>query len=191
MKGNVDKKVIGFDMDGVIIDHIPNKVKLAKDLGFDITARQTPSEILRNIMPTPEYKELQHILYYHPEFGLSAPLMAGVKSVLTKIKQEKIPYFLISRRKNRENPSMAVRLLKKHGLWPEYFNETNTHFVTEIEDKETKAKELGITHYIDDERKVLGALVSVKNKFLFDSLGAFPNSEYPRLTSWEDISDLL
>lgn len=178
-------------MDGVIINHIPNKIKLAKDLGFEITDKQTPSEILRTLIPTKPYRELQAILYDHPEIGLSAPLMPGVEKVLARIKKEKIPYFLISRRKNRENPNTAIRLLKKHGLWPKYFNATNTHFVVEVQDKETKAKELGITHYVDDERKVLGALVSVENKFLFDSLGAFPESEYPRVISWEDISNLL
>ena len=191
MKHAVDKKIIGFDMDGVIIDHVPNKVKLAAELGFNITKEQTPSEILRTIMPTPQYRELQGILYDHPQIGLSAPMMPGVKEVLAKIKSKKIPYFLISRRKNRENPSMGVKLLVKHGLWPEYFNEKNTYFVKEVEEKEHKAKELGITHYIDDERKVLTALVSVKNRFLFDRLGAFPNSEYTRLTSWKEISRLL
>jgi len=187
----VNKKIIGFDMDGVIIDHMPNKVKLAAEFGFNITKEQTPSEILRTLMPTSQYKELQGILYDHLEVGLSAPLMPGVKEVLVKIKDKKIPYFLISRRKNRENQNMAVKLLTKHGLWPKYFNEKNTYFVREIKDKEIKAKALGITHYIDDERKVLTALVSVKNRFLFDRLGAFPNSEYTRLTSWKEISRLL
>ena len=191
MKHTVDNKIIGFDMDGVIIDHVPNKVKLAAEFGFNITKEQTPSEILRTIMPTPKYRELQNILYDHPEVGLSAFLMPGVKEVLAKIKDKKIPYFLISRRKNRENPSMAIKLLTRHGLWPEYFNEKNTYFVKEIEEKEFKAKELGITHYIDDERKVLTALVSVKHKFLFDYLGVFPNSEYSRIASWEEISKLI
>ena len=117
--------------------------------------------------------------------------MPGVKKVLAKMKTQKITFFLISRRENKENPNMAVRLLKKHGLWPKYFNETNAHFVTKDVDKETKAKELGITHYIDDKRKVLSVLVSVKNKFLFDSLGVFPDSEYPRVTSWEEIAKII
>lgn len=190
MKPQVDK-VIGFDMDGVIVNHIKNKIKLAKQFGVKITPAQTPSEIIKTTMPLPQYRELQYLLYDHPEIGLSAPLMPGVKGVLAEIKKKKIPYFLISRRKNRTAPSMAVKLLAKHGLWPKYFNEKNSHFVEEIKDKETKAKELGITHYIDDEGKVLAALASVKNKFLFDSLGVFKSNPYKKVVSWKEISELI
>lgn len=191
MKHAVDKKIIGFDMDGVIVNHIRNKIKLAKQFGVRITPAQTPSEIIKTTMPLPQYGKLQYLLYDHPEIGLSAPLMPDVKKVLAKIQQKKIPYFLISRRQNRTAPSMGIKLLIKHGLWPKYFNEKNTYFVKEIADKEIEAKKLGITHYFDDEQKVLTALVSVKNKFLFDPLGVFKDSPYKRLSSWKELSGLI
>lgn len=185
------KKIIGFDMDGVIVNHVQNKIKLAKQFGVKITPAQTPSEIIKTTMPLPKYRELQYLLYDHPEIGLTSPLMPGVKKVLAEIQKKKVPYFLISRRQNRTAPSIAVKLLTKHGLWPKYFNEKNTYFVKEIADKEARAKALGITHYFDDEQKVLTALVSVKNKFLFDSMGVFKDSPYKRLSSWEEISKLI
>lgn len=191
MKPQVDKKVIGFDMDGVIINHIRTKVKLAKQFGVKITPAQTPSEVMKTTMPLPQYRELQYLLYDHPKIGLLSPLMPGVKKVLAEIQKKKVPYFLISRRQNRTVPSMAIKLLTKHGLWPKYFNEKNTYFVKEIEDKEVEAKKLGITHYFDDEQKVLTALVSVKNKFLFDSLGVFKNTPHNRITSWKEISEII
>ena len=178
-------------MDGVIIDHVSNKIKFAAKFGFNITKEQTPSEILQTLMPTTQFGELRDIIYDDPQIGLSAPLMLGVREVLAKVKEKRIPYFLISQRKNLENPNMAVKLLIRHGLWPEYFNEKNAYFVKKIEEKEFKAKELGITHYIDDEQRVLAALVSVKYRFLFDYLGAFPDSEYNRITSWKEISELI
>jgi len=188
MKNTVDKKIIGFDMDGVIIDHVSNKIRSAKKFGFKITKKQTPTEIIRTLIPQPEYGKFQTYLYNHPVNGLRPKPMPGVKKVLSVMKKSGVPFFLISRRKKHH---ISKILLKKNGLWPKYFNKDNTFFVDEIEDKEIKAKELGITHYIDDERKVLTALVSVKNKFLFDYLGAFPDSEYKRISSWKEIAKLI
>ncbi len=188
-KLQVDKKVIGFDMDGVIIDHAKRKVILAKSLGFKIKIKETPSEIIKNLItPLPTYREFQRILYDAPETALYSPLMPEVKSVLTKIVKSNIPYYLISRRKQEKT---AIALLTKHDLWPKYFNKKNTFFVLEPEDKEVKAKALGITHYIDDEQKVLDILHSVSNKILFDSLGIFKNSGYTRVKSWKEVAKLI
>jgi len=188
-KPQVDNKIIGFDMDGVILDHADRKISLAKDFGFKIKKYQTPSEIIKNLItPLATYREFQRILYDAPETALHSPLMPGVKSVLVKIKSSNIPYYLISRRKKE---STAIALLTKHGLWPKYFNKKNTFFVLEPEDKEIKAKALGITHYFDDEQKVLGVLHSVPNKILFDSLGVFKNSGYARVKSWKEIARLI
>jgi 5'(3')-deoxyribonucleotidase len=188
MRQQVDKKIVGFDMDGVIIDHVRNKIRLAGLFGVKLTPAQTPSEIIKNTMPEPQYRELQYLLYDHPEIGPSAPMMPGVKLVLEKLQKQGVPYFLISRRKRA---GTAVKLLSRHGLWPKYFNKKNTYFVKEVEDKEVKAKALGITHYIDDEQKVLKALNSVKNKFLFDYIGVFKDTPYNRITSWREISRLI
>ena len=192
MKHTVDnkesKKIIGFDMDGVIINHVRNKIRLAGLFGVKLAPHQTPSEIIKTTMSEPQYRELQYLLYDHPDIGPSAPMMPGAIKVIEKIRRQGIPYFLISRRKKA---GTAVKLLTRHGLWPKYFNEKNTYFVKEIEDKETRAKKLGITHYIDDEQKVLNALVSVKNKFLFDYLGVFKNTPHKRVSSWKEIAKLI
>ena len=183
------KKIIGFDMDGVIIDHAQRKVDLAKDFGFKIKKAETSSEIIRNLItPLSVYRDFQRVLYDEPKTSLFSPLMPGVKTVLAQINKSKIPYFLISRRK-KEKP--AIMLLIKHGLWPKYFNKKNTFFVLEPEDKEIKAKVLGITHYIDDEQKVLDVLHSIPNKIHFDHLDVFKNSPYRRIKSWKEIAKLI
>lgn len=175
-------------MDGVIIDHTENKILVAKELGFEITPEQTPSEVLKKYIPDPEYRRLQNIIFGDIGRIKQPPLMPGVNGVLEKLRTSEMKIFLVSRRKITEN---AIALLKNHELWPKYFNKSNTFFVKEIEDKETEAKKLGITHYIDDENRVLAALTSVPNKRLFDQHNVFHDSEFSRLTKWEEAEEFL
>lgn len=124
MKSQVDKKIIGFDMDGVIIDHTARKIALAKSFGFKLNKKETPPEVMKRLIPEPEYRKLQYFLYDHPETALLPSLMPGIKSVLARVKRSGLPYCLISR---RQKSKMSQKLLEKHGLWPKYFNEKNTY----------------------------------------------------------------
>lgn len=185
---DLNKKVIGFDMDGVILDPTQNKISSAKKLGVSITKKQTPSEIIRTIIPQKAYEKFKNYLYDDTTSLLRQRLMPGVKNVLNYVLKNHVPYFLISKQINHP---MAVKILKHHGLWPKYFNKKNAFFVDGIEAKNTKAVQLGITHYFDDETQVLEKLVDVKNKFLFDHLDAFKNSGYARVKSWKEIAKLI
>ncbi len=187
-KDKKTKKIIGFDMDGVILDHTQNKIRSAKKLGFSIKKEQTPSEIIRAIIPQSVYEEFKAYLYDGPTSSFRQQLMPGVKAVLNYLIKNDIPYFLISKQKNHQ---VAVKILKCHTLWPKYFNEKNAFFVDGPEAKDVKAVELGITHYFDDEPRVLEKLVSVENKFLFDHLDVFKNSGYARVKSWKEIARLI
>lgn len=172
-------------MDGVIIDHTIPKMRLAEKFGFSITPEQTPSDVLRNIMPDDVRHEFQHMLYSDAKIALSAPMMRGVKPALREILKREIPFVLITRRKD---PAVTIQLLEKHGLWPEFFHDKNTFFVLNPEDKNTKAVELGLTHYLDDELKVLRALADVENRFLFDKYQVFSEDPYYKRThSWQDF----
>lgn len=177
--------IIGFDLDGVIIDHTENRLKLAKKFGFDLDPPQSHPEVIGNLIPEKALEELKNQLYHDPSIALSAPLMPGAMEVLEKFQSEDRPIFLISRRKKS---GMAVRLLEQHGIWPKYFNETNTFFVSRPEDKNVKAMELGITHYIDDELKVLQKLAYVQNRFLFDQFKIQEESDlYRKIASWGEF----
>ena len=175
-------------MDGVIIDHTKNKIRAAKKFGVLVNKEQTPSMLIRKYFSPSDYEKFRNHLYDHVASIHKPDLMPEVKKTLSSIRKNKIPFYLISRQKY---PQKAIGVLNYYDLWPKYFNEKNTYFVKEVEDKETKAKELGITHYIDDEQKVLDALASVKNKFLFDVLDVFKDSPYKRLSSWKEISNLI
>ncbi len=186
-----NKTTIGFDLDGVIIDHTDIKIRLAANEGYELEAEQTCSEIMKNLLPSEVYKKIQYFIYEDPGEAVIQPLMAGVENNLRKIK-EFFPYYLISRRNSEQSKKNAVNLLKIHKLWPAYFNERNVFFVFSREEKNTKARELGITHYIDDERKVLEKLEDVENKFFFNPFGVpeAPNG-CKEIRSWDELPGCL
>jgi len=176
---------LGFDMDGVVINNNPLKLEFAKKLGYKLKITQTASEIIRKILSPEDLKSLQTALYHNLGVSMNADLMPGIVSLLSKIKERKIPYYLISR---RAAPDIAIEYLKVKGLWPKYFNESNAFFVVEPIEKNIKAKELGITHYVDDETKILNVLEDVPNKFLFDHMNVFPEGNYAKVTSHEELA---
>lgn len=183
-KESAVKKVIGLDLDGVIVDHTRMRIRLAKKYGYNLKPKQTPPEILKKHIPTPYRQLVKYFLYTHPDLSQKADLIPQIRLALQYLKKSNNPFYLVSRR--REVP-LAIGLLKKRGLWPAYFNEKNAFFVATTEEKNEKAKALGITHYIDDEMRVLAALQSVKNKFLFDLHGALKKGEYVRVKSWPEL----
>lgn len=169
-------------MDGVILDNAESKIAVAKKFGMTIKLGHTPSEILKTLMPQIVWEEFQNMLYDHPKFAFSTPLMRGTRSILADLNRKKIPMFLISRRKV---PEIAIKILEKHSLWPRYFNEKNSHFVIHPKDKNVEAAKLGITHYIDDELKIINVLSKVPNRFLFDPFNAFKKADnYIKVRSW-------
>lgn len=189
MKSRKEKLVIGFDMDGVILNNADSKIKIAKTLGFEIKPHHTPSAIITTVLPQIILEELQKILYYTPKFILSTPLMRGVRGILAELSVKKIPIFLISRRKM---PEVAIEILKKHSLWPKYFNERNSFFVNHPEDKNKSAVRLGITHYVDDELVNINVLTSVPNRFLFDPYDVFKKADhYIKIKSWSEFKKHL
>lgn len=184
---NSHPKIIGLDLDGVIIDHSEQKLRLAAEFGISLSPEQTHSDIFKRLIPRDVLRQIEQLLYNHPEAHKLSPLMEGAKDGLEKIKNI-APYFLISRRKIKEAAADALRF---HGLWPDFFNEKNAFFVIHPEEKNIKARELGITHYIDDQQTILEYLSAVPNKFLFDKFDIFPDTASIRVKSWNELIDKL
>ncbi|HUZ92949.1 MAG TPA: hypothetical protein VNG29_03045 [Candidatus Paceibacterota bacterium] len=178
--------ILGFDLDGTLVDHTENRLRAAKKLGHSVKKNEASSDVMKKMMSEAEYRELQRLLYDDPEFAFAPPLHAGAMRALQSVRAAGIPYFLVSRRK-KAGP--AIELMKARGLWPEFFNEKNAFFVLEKKDKDAKAQELGITAYIDDEPSVLAELASVKHKFLFDPVGAHAkgSGDYAAIRSWPEF----
>jgi hypothetical protein len=178
---------IGFDFDGVILDHTNSKINLASAMGFEITPAQTPSDVFENHLPPEVVERIKLAIYKIPQIALTSELMSGAREVLGSLKERGIDFYLISRRKV---PVVAEQTLVKLGLWNEIFDETNTFFVEDIEQKAAKAVELGITHFIDDEKKVLDIMNTVSTKILFDQ-HQISESNHPKVSSWEELSRLF
>jgi len=181
-------KVIGFALDGVIIDHTKMKIQLAKKRGFDLKPKDTQSKKIKLALPLPHRRLIEYFLYSHPLLALQAPLMPLAKRGLEKLKQSKIPYFLIS---CRREPELAIKLLRRHGLWPHYFHPKNSFFVIHKEEKNDVAKTFGITYFVDDEVEVLAKLTSVKNHFLFDHYNIFRKTPYTRVENWPKLVEKI
>ncbi len=191
METENSKKIIGFDLDGVIVDHTMIKIKLAEKFGYILKPEQTPSEIIKEIIPQKPLDKIKYSIYEGPQTSACQPLEEGAFAALEKIKMDGIDFFLISRRR-RSGSGAAIELLKKQKLWPEYFNEKNVFFVASPEDKNLKARELGISHFIDDEMEILKKMASVENRFLFDKFNLWQDSDlYRRISSWQEFLRFL
>jgi len=156
---------IGFDMDGVLLDHTDLKLALTQEFGVNIAAAQTHPETLVSLMPKEHYRQLKSKLYGDPIISKQALVMPGAVKLLRSLAEHNIRFTLISRRKE---PIWARELLSHYGFAPHHFQDDNIFFVDSPEAKEVIARQVGITHYIDDEEKVLRCLTSVPNRFLMD-----------------------
>ncbi|MEK7464558.1 MAG: hypothetical protein AAB617_02145 [Patescibacteria group bacterium] len=185
----IKKPTLGLDLDGVIIDHTENKKKLAKDFGFEIATNETPTDIIKHKLPKDVWRKIQTLIYDDPVVGFSPPLVKGAAAGLELLSETGFKFFLISRRKSEGLP---IELLKRVGLWPRYFNKSNTYFVKDKEAKNEKARELGVSAYIDDQPSVLEKLLSVPKKILFDEYGVFPESKnYTKIKTWAEFLEIL
>ena len=186
MTSQDDDFVVGFDLDGVIIDHTQNKMRIAARYGTTLRPEDTHSECMAALFSPEIYREIQKQMYDDTDEALSAPLMEGAFGALASLREHEIPYYLISRRKT---PINALNLIERRGLWGEYFTPENTFFVENMEDKDPVAKKLGVTHFIDDERRVLRLMPSVPHRILFDVRNFFPdNDEFVRVKNWSELS---
>ena len=176
------KKIIGLDLDGVIIDHGSNIVEVARMFGIRLRVFDTAIDILREKVGKDIYRKINNLVFDDPEILSTAPIFDGVEEGLDKIRASNQQYFLISRQKN---PPLAVSNLKAKGLWNKYFNESNSFFLEEIEGKNIMTKKLGVTIYLDDQLRVLNQL-EVEKKFLFDPLGNYQigGLDYVVVSSW-------
>lgn len=185
-----DKRcVVGFDMDGVIVDHTPNKIALARRYGVALTLPDTHSEQLPKIMPRSVYIDFQNELYGDSEFAFSAPLMEGAEATLRMLADHRIRFVLISRRRQPKN---AIALLTRRGLWGTYFTSQNAFFVGSPEEKNAIAVREEVTHFFDDERKVLRVMPDVDRRFLFDTFRQFEDDkDYTRVFDWEMLGQIF
>lgn len=183
------ESIVGFDLDGVIIDHTQNKIKIAARYGITLLLEDTSPARMWKIIPPELNQEMRNQMYDDTDEALSAPLMEGAYSGLAKLREEGVPYFLVSRRKK---PLHAIHLLERRELWGKYFTPENTFFVDEPSEKDIVARKLGLTHFIDDEIQVLDVLGSVQHRILFDARNlCSEKKEYQCVENWNELAVLF
>jgi len=176
---------IGFDLDGVLVDHTLWKQILARKFGYTLTPAQTASDAMRTIVPVEHRREIQRLLYGDDVYALSPSLMPGASELLASLGERGVRCSLISRRRDAD---LALLLMEKHHLRPEFFTDANTVFVATPQDKADACARFGVTHYIDDEVGVLEALASVPHRYLMDPHGAaLPSAHYHAVRSLEEF----
>lgn len=178
--------IVGLDLDGVIVDHTKNRLRLAARLGFTLLPEDTVADVISLKLSPAAHAAIQQAIYDDPRVALTASLVEGAHEGIAWLAERGVPYRLISRRKNGQ---VAIELLRRHNLWPRYFNSRNAEFVVEREDKNKSAREHGVTICLDDETDVLEALTAVPHRFLLDPFDVHEDKSamYTRLASWDEF----
>lgn len=187
---NSKKINIGLDLDGVIIDHTQNKIKVAKSFGFNIKKEETQSEVLKTILPEDKYKKLQRAIY--GKITLDSPPVVSSLTTLKKLrKNNNYNFFIISRRKKRkEDVISGQRWLKKYQIF-KIIPEKNVFFVTEEKDKNIYCKKLKIKIYLDDKIKALKLISSVPYRVFFYPYKVSNNTNFLEIKSWKEFPKFL
>lgn len=184
-----DDIVVGFDLDGVIVDHTQNKMIIASRYGITLSPEETHAERMGKHFTPEMYREIKMQLYDSTDEALDAPLMQGAYGAIAKLYEHHVRYVLVSLQKN---PMHATHLLEKRGLWGKYFTPENTFFAKDPEEKYQIASRLGVTHFIDDEPSILDIMHEIPHRVLFDARHLFPEKhEYVHVHSWSELEGLL
>jgi 5'(3')-deoxyribonucleotidase len=163
MKKTVDKnkKRIGFDIDGVLLDHKKHRTMLARRMGYlDVTEKMSAEEV-KSMMDKKDDKKRQDLQY--GRLTLKTPATKGAARVLKKLGKV-YDIYVISARKPGDNRKYALRMLKKYFDFPE----EKINFVIHNFQKGFVARRLGLSIFIDDNKKSFYLMPQGVKKILFD-----------------------
>ncbi len=189
MKKSVKPLKIGFDFDGVIIDHTQNKIQKARDFGFDIKPDQILAGRLKKIIGPDYYRQLQRHIYGP---GTASGLVAqGAFRVLEQFRESGYEMFIISRRQPKFRPGVLEWLARNI---PGFFDESKILFVRRDYDKDIICRQLKIQIYIDDKVSVLRKLTGVPQKYFYDPYNIkdiFKLKNIKAVSSWSEFLEYL
>lgn len=184
-----DPILVGFDLDGVILDHTTNKIRLAARYGVHLTPPETHAERMGSLLAPEAYREIKAELYNAPGELEHSTLMQGAFDGLATLRDYGVAYALISL---QQNPIHAQHLLEHHGLWGTYFTPENMFFAKNGEEKSRFAGEIGVTHFVDDEANILALMPHIAHRILFDSFDQFtPDAPVVRVRNWTELTAAL
>lgn len=173
---------LGFDLDGVIIDHADHKKALLTKRGFSDAAHFEHHEI-RNLLGDKEYKAFQNELY--GRMSLYAPEIVGAKESLTRLKAAGHNLRIVSQRALGKD--FAFQWLSDHGFQGHLFPDSAIHFVVTNEDKEIICRQFGIALHVDDSLSVLRILSTPQHRILFGYSGSIPPAATAVAPDWPSV----
>ncbi len=178
------KLKIGFDFDGVIIDHTKNKILIAKKYGFDISAIHVAGHRLKKIVPEEIYVKIQDLIY--GPLTLNAPVMPTAAEAMLEL--SKIADLSLVSRRAPDHRQIAIEWLNQN--LPDVFSRGQIFFVDHDPQKKDICKTLGITVFIDDKISVLQYMPDTPHRYWFDQYNSSDDLGYQGLIvvkSWKDF----
>ena len=178
---------IGLDLDGVIIDHTQNAIKVARGLGFKITKEDSHAEVLKRIMPKDSYENFKKAIY--GKLSIYARPMPYALPSIKRLANAGHTLSIISRR--LEDKKYALSWLKDKGIM-EYIPRKRIIFVGDDSQKSLFAKDMGIDVFLDDKIEVLSYMENISYPVLFNALKLdINNDQYREVGSWKEFFTLV
>lgn len=179
---------IGIDLDGVIIDHRPNKLRLAAGFGIPLEPWQANTNVMRNYVAGETYEAIQKPLYTH--LTLEAP---PVKDAVECLKNLPGEAYIISAR-DPSNQHFATEWLRARGLF-EVIPPERVIFCHRGQEKAGHCDRLGLSAFLDDKLSYLEYLSPEMHRVLFDEDNVAHRLAVPAglavAKSWPEFAGLL
>jgi uncharacterized HAD superfamily protein len=154
---------VGLDLDGVIIDHTANKLKLAKGYGYALEPWQANTNVMKRFMERDHYESLQGELY--TIMTLEAPPVAGCLERLPELAGSSEIYIVSAR--SSDSVRHAQAWLMKHRLF-DLIPAERIFFCNDSKDKRGICDRLLVDVFLDDKLSVLASLPEKVKRVLFD-----------------------
>lgn len=153
---------IGLDLDGVIIDHTENKLRLAAERGLELESWQTNANVMGEFVSPEIYREIRDLAYH--EATLAASPVTGALAAIAGLDLE---LFIISARRL---PSVryAQSWLDEHRVY-DHIPAERIFFCGDELEKRQHCQRLGLQAYLDDKINVLRQLPITVRRALLDS----------------------
>jgi hypothetical protein len=179
---------VGIDLDGVIIDHRPNKLRLAAEFGIPLEPWQANTNVMKSIIGAETYEAIQLPLYSH--LTLEAPAVAGAIECLERLPGEA---YIVSAR-DPDNQRFAEEWLERHGVY-RLIPRERVIFCSHGREKPVHCRRLGVAAFLDDKLSFLEYLSPDIRRVLFDEDGVAPKLSLPAglavARSWPEFAELL
>lgn len=178
----MDNRVrIGFDLDGVIIDHRAHKLQQAAHFGYPLEPWQANTNFMATFMPKETYHAIQDNLY--GELTLASPPVVGALETLANLDAA----FYIVAARTPANIRYAQDWLNKYRVF-DLIPADQIFFCGTSEDKRTYCEMLHLHAFMDDKLAVLESLPAGVARVLYDEDAVAeklnPTSDILVATSW-------